>query len=169
MNVIIVGGGIAGLAFALGLKQRGIDSQVFEAAPELKPLGVGITLLPHAMRELSALGLEPALREVAIENRYHKFFNRHGQWIYEEPRGKFAGYPYPEFGIHRGLLHMVLLEAVNAQLGAARIARRETSLLHRRRSGDDRGVTVVFPSRNNDHRPPARIRRGRYRRGVRRC
>ncbi len=121
MNVIIVGGGIAGLSFALALKQRGISCEVYEAAPEIKPLGVGITLLPHAMRELSALGLEPRLREVAIENRYHKFFNRHGQWIYEELRGKFAGYPYPEFGIHRGRLHMVLLDAAIAQLGANHI------------------------------------------------
>jgi 2-polyprenyl-6-methoxyphenol hydroxylase-like FAD-dependent oxidoreductase len=121
MNVIIVGGGIAGLSFALALKQRGISCEVYEAAPEIKPLGVGITLLPHAMRELSALGLEPRLREVAIENRYHKFFNRYGQWIYEELRGKFAGYPYPEFGIHRGRLHMVLLDAAIAQLGANHI------------------------------------------------
>src|SRR5258708_5222039 len=117
MNVIIIGGGIAGLAFALGLKQRGISCVIYQAAPEIKALGVGITLLPHAIRELSALGLEPRLREVAIENRYHKFFNRYGQWIYEEPRGKFAGYPYPELGIHRGHLHLVLLDAVNARLG----------------------------------------------------
>jgi len=118
MRVLIAGGGIAGLAFALGLKQRGIDCEVYESVPEMRALGVGITLLPHAMRELSALGLEPALREAGIENTTHKFFNRFGQWIYEERRGKFAGYPYPELGIHRGRLHMVLLEAANAQLGA---------------------------------------------------
>lgn len=126
MNVIIVGGGIAGLAFALGLKQRGMECHVYEAAPEIKPLGVGITLLPHAVRELTALGLEPRLREIGIENRYHKFFNRYGQWIYEEPRGKFGGYPYPEFGIHRGRLHMLLLEAATEQLGADRIHRNHT-------------------------------------------
>ncbi len=141
MNVIIVGGGIAGLAFALGLKQRGISCEVYEAAPEMKPLGVGITLLPHAMRELSALGLEPQLREIGIENRYHKYFNRYGQWIYEELRGKFAGYPYPEFGIHRGRLHMVLLEAVSGQLGADRI---HTNHSCTGVDQDDRGVAVHF-------------------------
>src|SRR5437870_1509250 len=62
MNIIIIGGGIAGLSFALALKQRGLDSRVYETVPELKPLGVGISLLPHAMREFSALGLEPAIR-----------------------------------------------------------------------------------------------------------
>jgi len=141
MNVIIVGGGIAGLAFALGLKQRGISCLIYEGAPEIKALGVGITLLPHAMRELSALGLEPRLRDVAIENHYHKFFNRHGQWIYEEPRGKFAGYPYPELGIHRGRLHMVLLEAVNARLGTGSI---QTNHFCTSVEQDGQGVTVHF-------------------------
>ena len=141
MNVVVVGGGIAGLAFALGLKQRGIRCTVFEAAPEIKPLGVGITLLPHAMRELAALGLEPRLREVAIENTYNAFFNRYGQLIYKEARGKLAGYPYPELGIHRGNLHMVLLEAVTAQLGAdfVRTNHHCTSV-----EQDDAGVTVHF-------------------------
>lgn len=121
MNVIIAGGGIAGLALALNLKQRGISCEVYESTPEIKALGVGITLLPHAVRELTALGLQDRLREVAIENSTHKFFNRHGQWIYEEPRGLAGGYPYPEFGIHRGRLHMVLLEAANARIGADHI------------------------------------------------
>ncbi len=152
MNVIIVGGGIAGLAFALGLEQRGIFCHVYEAAPELKPLGVGITLLPHAVRELSLLGLEPRLGEVAIENRYHKFFNRYGQWIYEEPRGKFAGYPYPEFGIHRGRLHMVLLEAARTRLGADRIhTNHQCSGVEQ----DDRGVTVHFQETDTDRPLPS--------------
>ena len=90
MNVIIVGGGIAGLAFALQLHKRGISCQVYESAPEIKALGVGITLLPHAMRELSALGLEERLKEVAIQNTYNAFFNRFGQLIYKEQRGKLA-------------------------------------------------------------------------------
>jgi 2-polyprenyl-6-methoxyphenol hydroxylase-like FAD-dependent oxidoreductase len=141
MNVIIAGGGIAGLALALGLKQRGISCNVYESAPEIKALGVGITLLPHAMRELSALGLEPRLREVAIENRFHKFFNRYGQWIYEEPRGKFAGYPYPEFGIHRGRLHLVLLEAATAQVGAEHI---HTNRFCTGVEQDEGGVTAHF-------------------------
>ena len=50
MDVAIVGGGICGLSLALNLKQRGIAARVYERAPEIKPLGVGITLLPHAMR-----------------------------------------------------------------------------------------------------------------------
>ena len=47
MNIAIVGGGIAGLSFALGLHQRGIDCDVFESVTDIKEIGVGITLLPH--------------------------------------------------------------------------------------------------------------------------
>lgn len=121
MDIIVIGGGIAGLTFALNLHQRGLSCKVYESSPEFKPLGVGITLLPHAMREFCALGLEAALREVAIENRESVFFNRHGQFIYREPRGKFAGYPFPELGIHRGKLHMILFQAACERIGAGSI------------------------------------------------
>lgn len=140
-NIAVIGGGIAGLAFAIALEQRGIVCRVYETAPEIKPLGVGITLLPHAMRELSALGLESRLRAVAIENRESVFFNRYGQFIYREPRGKFAGYPYPELGIHRGRLHQVLHEAALERIGADNV------LTDRQCTGleqDGRGVTVFL-------------------------
>ncbi|HEY6831214.1 MAG TPA: flavin-dependent oxidoreductase [Pseudolabrys sp.] len=117
MQVAIVGGGICGLSLALNLAQRGIPCRVYERSPEIKPLGVGITLLPHAMREFSALGLKEDLLAAGIENRECKFFNRFGQLIYREDRGKFAGYPFPEVGIHRGRLHVVLYEAVKKRLG----------------------------------------------------
>ena len=117
MHVAIVGGGICGLSLALNLKERGIACRVYERAPEIKPLGVGITLLPHAMREFSALGLGDELLKAGIENRECCFFNRFGQLIYREDRGKFAGYPFPEVGIHRGRLHVILYEAVQKRLG----------------------------------------------------
>jgi len=118
MNIVIVGGGIAGLSLALGLHQQGIACQVLEAVPQVKEIGVGITLLPHAMRELAALGLQPALEAVGIENLESVFFNRHGQFIYQEPRGRHAGYALPELGMHRGKLHQVLYQAALARLGS---------------------------------------------------
>ena len=117
MFVAIVGGGICGLSLALNLREREIDCRVYERAPEIKPLGVGITLLPHAMREFTTLGLGNELLEAGIENRDCRFFNRFGQLIYHEERGKFAGYPFPEVGIHRGQLHVILYEAVQKRLG----------------------------------------------------
>jgi len=117
MSILVIGGGIAGLTFALSLKQRGIACKVFEAAPEVKELGVGITLLPHGVREFAALGLEKQLLAVGIENRESAFFSHHGQFIYKEPRGKLAGYPHPEIGMHRGKLHRILYDAALAALG----------------------------------------------------
>jgi 2-polyprenyl-6-methoxyphenol hydroxylase-like FAD-dependent oxidoreductase len=141
MDVAIVGGGICGLSLALNLSQRGIAARIYERASEIKPLGVGITLLPHAMREFTALGLGEQLLAAGIENRESCFFNRFGQLIYKEARGKFAGYQYPEVGIHRGRLHLILYEAARRQLGAADI------LLDHDCVGveqDERGATVHF-------------------------
>src|SRR5438477_9770396 len=141
MDIIIIGGGIGGLSLALSLQQRGLSCRVYETAPEIKPLGVGISLLPHAMREFASLGLEPQLREVAIDIRQHSFFNRYGQFIYSEQRGTHAGYPYPDLGIHRGRLHMVLLKATIERLGAAVV------FTNHRCTGveqDSKGVTVSF-------------------------
>ena len=121
MDVAIVGGGIGGLTLALALHQRGIPCRVYESAPEVKELGVGITFLPHAMRELTALGLGEALTSLGIENRDSSFFNRFGQLIYTEPRGRFAGYPFPEVGIHRGRAHGVLWRTTEARLGSERL------------------------------------------------
>jgi 2-polyprenyl-6-methoxyphenol hydroxylase-like FAD-dependent oxidoreductase len=121
LDIAIIGGGICGLALALNLHSRGIPCRVYERATELKELGVGITLLPHAMREFTALGVGEDLLAAGIENKESCFFNRFGQLIYQEPRGKFAGYDYPEIGIHRGRLHMILYQAARERLGEDRV------------------------------------------------
>lgn len=118
MDIAIIGAGIAGLSLALNLKRHGIDAKVYEAAPEIRELGVGITLLPHAMREIAAMGLESEVVAAGIKNRESAFFNRFGQKIFSEARGKYAGYPFPEIGIHRGRLHGILYRTALAQLGA---------------------------------------------------
>jgi 2-polyprenyl-6-methoxyphenol hydroxylase-like FAD-dependent oxidoreductase len=120
-EIAIVGGGICGLSLALHLHRRGIACRVYERAPELKELGVGITLLPHAMREFTALGIADRLIASGIENRESCFYNRFGQLIYREPRGRFDGYEYPEVGIHRGRLHLALHAAAGETLDAERI------------------------------------------------
>jgi 2-polyprenyl-6-methoxyphenol hydroxylase-like FAD-dependent oxidoreductase len=116
-DIAIVGGGIAGLAFALGLHRLGIRATVYEAAPEFREVGVGITLLPHACRELHALGALERLEPLGIENLESVFFNRHGQFVYRELRGRHAGHPFPEIGIHRARLHGVLHQLVLERLG----------------------------------------------------
>jgi 2-polyprenyl-6-methoxyphenol hydroxylase-like FAD-dependent oxidoreductase len=90
MEVLIIGAGIGGLTLGLMLHRAGIACRIFEAAPELKAVGVGINILPHASRELCALGLEDALAKVAVTTREYCFYNRFGQFIYSEPAGRFA-------------------------------------------------------------------------------
>jgi 5-methylphenazine-1-carboxylate 1-monooxygenase len=120
-DVIIVGGGIGGLTLGPSLHAAAIPCRIFEAAPEIRSVGVGINLLPHATRELAALGLEADLARVAIATQDATFFNRFGQLIYQEPLGRAAGYDHPQFSIHRGDLQMVLLEAFRSRAGADRL------------------------------------------------
>ncbi|MEK6244873.1 MAG: flavin-dependent oxidoreductase [Pseudomonadota bacterium] len=115
--VLVIGGGIGGLTLALSLHQAGIACRVFEAAPEIKPLGVGVNLLPHGMRELTELGLQERLTRSAVETRELCFYNRFGQFIFKEPRGRHAGYEWPQLSIHRADLHQVLLEEARERLG----------------------------------------------------
>jgi len=121
MTIAIIGGGIGGLSLALALHQRGLTCDVYETVPEIKEIGVGITLLPHAVRELAGLGLQAELEAAGIENLESVFFNRFGQYIYREPRGRHAGYELPELGIHRGKLHRILFDAVLLRLGASHV------------------------------------------------
>src|SRR5665647_2308396 len=120
-DIIIVGAGIGGLTLGLALHAAGIPCRIFESAAEIRPIGVGINLLPHATKELATLGLEQALAQVAIAAQDATFFNRFGQLIYQEPLGRAAGYEHPQFSIHRGDLQMVLLDAFISRAGRDRL------------------------------------------------
>jgi 5-methylphenazine-1-carboxylate 1-monooxygenase len=108
---------------------------------EIRAVGVGINLLPHATKELAALGLERALAKVAIETTDATFFNRFGQLIYQEPLGRAAGYDHPQFSIHRGDLQMVLLDAFRERVGGDRLTTGRHCLGVKQ---DEAGVTVSF-------------------------
>jgi 2-polyprenyl-6-methoxyphenol hydroxylase-like FAD-dependent oxidoreductase len=118
VDVLIIGSGIGGLTLALSLHQAGISCRIYEAVAELKPLGVGINVLPHAARELAELGLLPELDKVGVRTAESAFFTEHGQFVYSEPSGTAAGYDWPQYSIHRGDLQTVLLNAVLERLGA---------------------------------------------------
>ena len=117
MNVIILGGGIGGLATALSLHAAGIACRVYESSAAIRPLGVGINLLPHSVRELTELGLLPKLDTTGIRTEELVYATKRGEIIWREPRGMFAGYHWPQFSIHRGELQMLLYEAVRERLG----------------------------------------------------
>jgi 2-polyprenyl-6-methoxyphenol hydroxylase-like FAD-dependent oxidoreductase len=117
VKVIIVGGGIGGLATALMLHDRGIEAEVYERSAEIREMGVGINTLPHAIKELAGIGLLDALDAVAIRTYELTYQNRQGQTIWHELRGLHAGLDMPQFSIHRGRLQGVLRDAVIERLG----------------------------------------------------
>lgn len=121
-RVAIIGAGVGGLVTALELHAHGFKNvDIFEAASQLVPLGVGINVQPHAILVLRDLGLLPALESTGIQTQELNYYNKYGHPIVQEPRGKFAGYTVPQFSIHRGHLQMLLLEAVQERLGEHRV------------------------------------------------
>ncbi len=141
MTVIIAGAGIGGLTTALMLHAHGRKAVVYEQASEVRELGVGINTLPHAVAELSVLGLLPALDAVAIRTKELIYLNRLGQEVWREPRGLDAGHSEPQFSIHRGRLQKVLHAAVIERLGpgSVRTGRRLAGFMQ-----DEGGVTAHF-------------------------
>jgi 5-methylphenazine-1-carboxylate 1-monooxygenase len=140
-RVLIAGGGIGGLTLALSLHQLGIPCTVFEAANEVKELGVGINILPHSASVLRSLGLLEELDEIAIRTRELRYLNHLGQQVWAGECGLWAGHDTPQLSIHRGRLHGILWRAAQARLpaGALRNGHRLTGF-----SQDADGVTARF-------------------------
>jgi 2-polyprenyl-6-methoxyphenol hydroxylase-like FAD-dependent oxidoreductase len=141
MTVLIAGAGIGGLTLALMLKARGIKTVVYEQASEVHEVGVGINTLPHAIKELAALDLLPALDAAAIRTKELIYINRFGQEIWREARGTDAGFDFPQFSVHRGRLQKLIYDAVIARLGrdSVRTGWRLTGFVQ-----DEGGVTAHF-------------------------
>jgi 2-polyprenyl-6-methoxyphenol hydroxylase-like FAD-dependent oxidoreductase len=137
--ILIAGGGIGGLATALSLHAAGLPCTVFEASAEIRPLGVGINLLPHAVRELTELGMAERLAETAIATRELRYVSAHGQEIWREDRGLAAGYRWPQYSVHRGLLQMLLLDVARERGIAVHTGRRVSGFTQ-----DAKGVTAHF-------------------------
>ncbi len=126
-RVIIAGGGIGGLAMALTLHQIGVPCIVYEAVRDMRPLGVGINMQPNAVRELYDLGITEAdLDRVGLPAREWALVGLNGNDIYSEPRGRLAGYNWPQYAVHRGQFHMLLYDKVVERIGteAVRLASR---------------------------------------------
>ena len=152
MRVIIAGAGIAGLTAALSLHAAGLEPLVLDTSRELRPLGVGINLLPHAVRELAELGLAGPLAAAGIETAEQAHFDRHGNLIWSEPRGTALGYRWPQYSVHRGQLQMILLEALRDRAGAQAV-RTATTVT----GFTQRGGAVAVHAAGRDGSEPLRL------------
>jgi len=122
MRILIAGAGIGGLAAALSLHAAGLtDVRIVESARSPRPAGLGLNILPDAVRELTALGLYDRLAEQAVPTGELRLFSRHGRPIWTEPRGVGAGYHWPQLSVSRRWLQEVLAEAVRERLGTAAV------------------------------------------------
>jgi 2-polyprenyl-6-methoxyphenol hydroxylase-like FAD-dependent oxidoreductase len=111
MKAIIVGAGIGGLTTALFLNKHGIDCEVFEQAPAIQELGVGINLMPQAIASYDEIGMLPAIEQSGIAPDHLFYRTGQGLTVWDEPRGRRAGLPYPQISIHRGRLQRLLYDA----------------------------------------------------------
>jgi 5-methylphenazine-1-carboxylate 1-monooxygenase len=154
MKIAIAGAGIAGLASALSLHAAGFtEIAVYDSVRRLMPLGVGINLLPHAVRELTELSLADRLSEIGVETSTLAYFNHLGQSIWVETRGRSAGYLWPQYSVHRGELQQLLADEVRSRLGSSTIVLGERAV----RATDDieRGAALTLRSatgrRHDEH------------------
>jgi len=154
MNILVAGGGIGGLITSMMLHERGHSVHVFEAVPEIRELGLGINLLPHAFQYLEELGIGEDVIAAGIETEELAYFNRHGQTIWSEPRGLTAGYKWPQVSINRGRFHQLLFQTACQRLGEDRVY-----LNHRLTNLKERGnhVTAKFSNHGGDTVQPDHI------------
>lgn len=115
--VVIVGGGIGGMAAALALAQKGVRTQVLEQAPEFKEVGAGIQLGPNVFRMFDVLGLTDAVSRLAVFPENLIMLDAiTGEEVTRVPLdGRFrAKFTHPYALIYRPDLLSVLLEACRA-------------------------------------------------------
>lgn len=143
MTILIAGGGIAGLTLGLALHRAGLPFRILEAVPEIAPLGVGINIQPHAVRELFALGLEAHLDRVGIATKDYGFYTTSGREIWVEPRGLHAGYRWPQYSVHRGQLQVALYDELIARAGPDVVQVNSRLVGYQ---NDDDGVVAYFES-----------------------
>ena len=140
MKIVIAGAGIGGLTAALCLQRKGFDVQILEQVREIRPLGVGINVMPHAAGVLHRPGLGPALDDIAIRTRCIEYRTRFGHLIQSDPRSVEYGFEYPQYSVHRGELQFLLLDAVRQRIGGDAVIAGKGFAEFRQHAG---GVTVT--------------------------
>jgi FAD-dependent urate hydroxylase len=129
-RVLIVGGGIAGLALAPMLARTGVEVDVIEREPEWRHAGTGIYLPGNALRALRALGLEAGVTSRAVEIACQRFCDHRGGLLFEVDVAELWAAVGPCLAVHRAELHTLLREAADDEsirtgLAVERLAQRD--------------------------------------------
>lgn len=110
MKFTILGGGIAGLTTAIALKQKGFEVEIFEAAPQLKPVGAGLGLGANAIKALQALSIDKPIIAAGRKLPTFSFYNHKGTLLNTTDSQLLSQkYGLDNFAIHRAALHTQLL------------------------------------------------------------
>ncbi|MEV6318928.1 3-hydroxybenzoate 6-monooxygenase [Streptomyces sp. NPDC051776] len=143
VNILIVGGGIGGLAAAIGIARNGHRATVLERRDTFAELGAGIQLAPNAFRALDHLGVGDAVRDRAVHiDALRLMDGTTGECVatmqLTGPYRERFGNPYVV--VHRNDLYEPLLEACRAAPGVA--LRADSPVVSYEQ--DDTGVTAVL-------------------------
>ncbi len=113
-RILIVGGGIGGLAAALALERRGAETIVCEQASSLSEIGAGLNLTPNAIKALRALGVEDEVNAIASGSDFLNIRSwKSGRYISRTRRGDFKEkFGAPNLSVHRADLLGVLAGAL---------------------------------------------------------
>lgn len=115
-TITILGGGIAGLTTAIALQKINLNPTVFEASPELKPVGAGLGLGINAMMALDALGIRDQITARGRMLPAFSLYDQAGRKILRTDSAALSRkYGENNFTIHRAALHECLLEQVGAE------------------------------------------------------
>jgi 2-polyprenyl-6-methoxyphenol hydroxylase-like FAD-dependent oxidoreductase len=109
-QVLVVGGGIAGLALAGRLARQGVGVEIVERSPAWDR-GTGIYLPGNALRALGDLGVADQVRESGRVNRRRRYLTASGRTLFEIDVDRYWGEVGPALGAHRHNLHRALLGA----------------------------------------------------------
>ncbi len=112
MRVIVVGGGIGGLAAGIALQRRGHDVQVWERTAEIGAAGSGLTLWPNGLRALDAIGLGDPVRARAMVDTAGGIRDRSGRWLSRTDTAKMAVRHGSVVAVHRADLFDILRTAL---------------------------------------------------------
>ncbi|PSR66594.1 monooxygenase [Nocardia sp. MDA0666] len=155
LRVIVVGGGIGGMAAAIALHRRGHDVQVWERAAAVGEVGSGLTLWPNGLRALDAIGVGAQVRSRAMADTEGGIRDRSGRWLTRTDTEKFADRYGPVVAVHRADLFDILRTALGENRLRLGVTVTGVDIEDRWRTGEPGGESHRGEHSKGGHASPA--------------